>query len=160
MGFRTWAKLLGATLGVAALAGASQLGLAYGLGILRLTRVVDITARDQWTAQLAWVAWIAMTAAAAGGIAGRSHLPRSAGAGTRIAAALAAGLGAAAVVPLTMQPARTAQVDGVRAVFVIGVCAGLAALAGVFAGYASLSRPTARWSFTTVGIAVWIVAIA
>jgi hypothetical protein len=160
MGFRTWAKLLGATLGVAALAGACQLGLAYGLGILRLTRVVDITARDQWTAQLAWVAWIAMTAAAAGGMAGRSHLPRRAGAGTRIAGALASGLGAAAVVPLTMQPARTAQVDGVHAVFVIGVCAGLGALAGVFAAYAALSRPAARWSFATVGIAAWVVAVA
>ena len=56
MAFRTWAKLLGATLGVAALAGASQLGVAYGLGILRLTRVLDSTIRDQWTAQLAWVA--------------------------------------------------------------------------------------------------------
>jgi hypothetical protein len=160
MGFRTWAKLLGATLGVAALAAACQLGLAYGLGILRLTRVLDVTARDQWTAQLAWVAWIAMTAAAIGGIGGRSRLPKRAGAGTRIAGALAAGLGAAAVVPLAMQPARTAQVDGVHAVFVIGICAGLGALAGVFAGYAALSRPAARWSFTTVAVAVWVLAIA
>ena len=31
MAFRTWAKLLAATLGVGALAGASQLGLVYGL---------------------------------------------------------------------------------------------------------------------------------
>ena len=70
MAFRTWAKLLAATLGVAALAGASQLGVAYGLGILRLTRVMDVTTRDQWTAQLAWVAWFAMMAAVLGGLAG------------------------------------------------------------------------------------------
>jgi len=126
MAFRTSAKLLGVTLGVAALAGASQLGLAYGLGIVRLTRVLELTARDHWTAQLAWVAWFAMTAAVVGGMAGRPHLPKHAGAGTRLATAVAAGLGAAVVVPLTMQPARTTEVAGVQPVFVIGVCAALA----------------------------------
>jgi hypothetical protein len=159
MALRTSVKLFGATLGVAALAGASQLGLAYGLGILRLTRVLEVTARDQWTAQLAWVAWFAMVAAVVGAMAGRPHLPAGSGAGTRIATALTAGLGAAVVVPLTMQPARTAQVAGVHPVFVIGVCAGLGALAGVFAAYAAVSRPVARWSFTSLGIAVWVIAI-
>jgi hypothetical protein len=160
MPFRTWAKLLGAALGVAALAGASQLGLAYGLGILRLTRVLDVTTRDQWTAQLAWVAWFAMTAAVVGGMVARPHLPPRPGPGIRILAAVAAGLGGAAVVPLTMQPARTAQVAGVHPVFVIGVCAGLGALVGVFGAYAALSRPVARWSLTAVGVAVWAIAIA
>src|SRR3982751_5792956 len=135
MAFRTWAKLLGATLGVGALAGASQLGLAYGLGILRLTRVVTVTTRDQWTAQLAWVAWYAMTAAVIGALVGRTLLAQARstaqarntaqarpGAGTRIALSLVAGIGGAVVVPLTMQPARTAQIDGVHPVFVIGVC--------------------------------------
>jgi hypothetical protein len=159
MAFRTSAKLLGITLGVAALAGASQLGLAYGLGVLRLTRVLDLTARDQWTAQLAWVAWFAMTAAVIGGMAGRPHLPKRSGAGTRLVTAVTAGLGAAVVVPLTMQPARTAEVAGVEPVFVIGVCAALGAAAGIFAAYAALSRLVARWSLTTVGAAVWAIAI-
>lgn len=159
MPFRTWAKLLGASLGIAALAGASQLGLAYGLGILRLTRVVEITARDQWTAQLAWVAWFAMMSAVVGGMAGRLRLSRRSGSGTRIVAAVAAGLGGAAVVPLTMQPARTAAIAGVHPVFVIGVCAALGALVGVFGAYAALSRQVARWSFTTIGIAIWVIAI-
>ncbi|GIF19423.1 hypothetical protein BJ973_006466 [Actinoplanes tereljensis] len=159
MAFRTSAKLLGVTLGVAALAGASQLGLAYGLGIVRLTRVLDLTARDQWTAELAWVAWLAMTSAVIGGMAGRPHLPTTSGAGTRLGTAVAAGLGAAIVVPLTMQPARTATVAGVQPAFVIGVCAVLGAIAGLFAAYAALSRPVARWSFLTVGIAAWAIAI-
>ena len=160
MEFRTWATLLGTTLASAAWAGASQLGLAYGIGILRFTRVFDVTARDQWTAQLAWVAWIAMTAGAVGGMYGRRRLPEQAGAGTRVLAAIFAGLGAAAVVPLTMQPARTTQVAEVNALLVIGICAGLGALGGVVAGYAALSRPAARWSFATLGITVWVVAIA
>ncbi len=159
MAFRTWAKLLGTTVGVAALAAASQLGLAYGLGIVRLTRIIEVTERDQWIVQLAWVAWIAMIAAAVGGIVGHTRLPKTAGTGMRILAAVAAGLGAAVVVPLTMQPARTAQVAGVNPVFVIGVCAGLGALAGMFAAYAALSRVVARWSLLTVGAVVWVLAI-
>lgn len=162
MAFRTWAKLLGTTLGVAALAGASQLGLAYGLGVLRLTRVVDLAGRDQWTAQLAWVAWIAMTAAVLGGMAGRWLRDRwraPATPGTFVALSLAAGLGAALVVPLTMQPARTARIDGVHPVFVIGTCATLGAAAGVFAAYAVLTQQIARRSLAVTGIAIWTLAV-
>jgi hypothetical protein len=159
MAFRTWARLFGATLGAGALAGASQLGLAYGLGIIRLTRVIDVTARDQWVAQLAWVVWIAMTSAVVGAMIGRLLLPRNAGAGTRLVASVAAAVGGALVVPLTMQPARTAQIDGVRPVFIIGVCAGLGAAVGIVAAYAALSRAVARWNLTAVGLAVWVIAI-
>src|SRR3954454_20818937 len=162
MAFRTWARLLLATLGVGALAGASQLGVAYGLGILRLTRVVDITTRDQWTAQLTWVAWFAMSAAVLGGLAGGGLLDRGrapATVGTHIALAVVAGVGAAVTVPLTMQPARTAQIAGVHPVFVIGLCAGLGAVVGVFAAAAALIQPVSRWSLTTFGIAIWVLAI-
>src|SRR5690349_13749327 len=140
MAFRTSVKLVGVALGVAALAGASQLGLAYGLGIVVLSRTLDVTMRDHWTAQLAWVAWFAMTAAVVGGIAARRHLPKGSGAGTRLVSAVAAGIGAAAVAPLTMQPARSMHVDGVQPVLVIGICAALGAAAGIFAAYAALSR--------------------
>jgi hypothetical protein len=159
MAFRTSARLLGVALGVAALAGASQLGLAYGLGILGLNRSLDVTMRDHWTAELAWVAWFAMTSAVVGGMAGRSHLPTGSGAGTRLVTAVAAGVGAAIVVPLTMQPARSAHVSGVQPVFVIGVCAALGAAAGIFAAYAALSRLVARWSFTAMGAAIWAIAL-
>jgi len=159
MAFRTSAKLLGVALGVAALGGASQLGLAYGLGIVVLTRALTITMRDHWTAQLAWVAWFAMTAAVVGGMAARRHLPKGSGAGTRLVTAVAAAAGAAVVVPLTMQPARSTHVDGVQPVLVIGICAALGASAGIFAAYAALSRQVARWSFGAVSIAAWVVAL-
>src|SRR5690349_15024532 len=100
MAFRTWAKLLAATLGVGALAGAGQLGLAYGLGIVRLTRVLDVTTRDQWTAQLAWVAWVPMVAAVVGALTGAVLLrrwspgPPAVGPGTELALALSAAIGA------------------------------------------------------------------
>jgi hypothetical protein len=166
MAFRTWARLLLATLAVAALAGASQLGVAYGLGIVRLTRVLDVTTRDQWTAQLAWVAWFAMTAAVVGALAGPRLLrsapglpARVSGAGTAVAVAVAAGVGAAVVVPLTMQPARTAQIAGVHPMFVIGVCAGLGALAGVIAAAAALVQPVSGWGLAAVSVAVWLIGI-
>ncbi|MFI7598498.1 hypothetical protein [Actinoplanes sp. NPDC049681] len=164
MAFRTWAKLLSATLGVGVLAGASQLGLAYGLGIVRLTRVLDVTTRDQWTAQLAWVAWFPMTAAVVGALAGAAFLRRWApagrgGVGTELALAFSAAIGAGIVVPLTMQPARTAQVAGVNPVVVIAICAGLGALVGVFAAWAALAQAVARWSLVTMGIAIWVVAL-
>ncbi|BFU47047.1 hypothetical protein [Krasilnikovia sp. MM14-A1004] len=193
MAFRTWARLLPVTLGMAALAAAGQLGLAYGLGIVQLTQVLDVTARDQWTAQLAWVAWFAMNAAVAGAIAGARWLARSRpsaalnpaapptsadgspgsaqtaggrwaepatpGAGTVIALALAAGLGAAVVVALTMQPARAARVAGVDPDVVIGICAGLGAVVGVLVACAALARAVARWSLAAVGAVVWLVAL-
>ncbi|MEV4346009.1 hypothetical protein AB0J83_16200, partial [Actinoplanes sp. NPDC049596] len=160
MTFRTWAKLLGATFGVAALGGASQLGLAYGLGFLRFTRVVEVTARDEWIAQLAWVAWFAMTAAAIGAVVGRTQLPPNPPAGARFVPAVVAGFGAAAIVPLTMQPARNAQVAGVDPVFVVGACAALGAAIGIFAAYAALRSTVARWSIITLTVAVWVLAVA
>ena len=191
MAFRTWVKLLLATLGVAALAGASQLGLAYGLGIVRLTRVLDVATRDQWTAQLAWVAWFAMVAAVVGASAGalllqrwqpappagpppadtdsvawptsisaaRPSEPRAPSAGTTIALAVAAAIGAAVIVPLTMQPARTAHVAGVDPVVVIGICASLGAIIGLFAACAAVAQSVVRWNLATVGVAVWVLAI-
>lgn len=159
MAFRTRAKLVGAAFGAAALVGAGQLGLAYGLGMLDLTRAVEITARDGWTAQLAWVAWFAMTAASAGGLAGRAWLPPGAGATTRLVGGIAAGLGAAMIVPLTMQPARGAQVAGVDEVFVIGACAVLGAVAGIFAAYAALGPGAARWSLVTMSGVIWLIAL-
>ncbi|WP_067495943.1 hypothetical protein [Actinoplanes sp. TFC3] len=164
MAFRTWAKVFFATLGIGALTGAGELGLAYGLGIVRLTRVVDITARDQWTAQLAWVAWFPMVAAVVGAVFGARLLRRWAptargGVGTELMLSFAAAIGAAVVVPLTMQPARTAQIAGVDAVVVIAICSGLGAFIGVFAAWGALTQAVARWSLTAVSIAAGVLAV-
>ncbi|GAB1644997.1 hypothetical protein [Krasilnikovia sp. MM14-A1259] len=187
MAFRTWARLLPVTLGVAALAGASQLGLAYGLGIVQLNQTLDVTARDRWTAQLAWVAWFAMNAAVVGAITGVRAYTRAAvqgasgpggadassgdgpaadvrsagppGPGAVIALALTAGLGAAIVIALTMQPARAARVSGVDPVVVIGICGGLGAVAGVIMACLALTWAVARWNLAAAGAAVWVVAL-
>ncbi|MEV6299318.1 hypothetical protein AB0M02_07940 [Actinoplanes sp. NPDC051861] len=163
MAFRSWVKLLATTAAAAAVVGAGQLGIAYGLGMVRLDLDLDVTLRDQWTAQLAWVAWITMTAAAFGAIVGTGLRPRwrpqQVGMGGALAMGMAGGLGALAVLPLTMQPARAALIDGVRPVFVIGVCAGLAAAVGIFAAWAAAAKAVARWNLATLTVLVWIVAL-
>ncbi|BCY05587.1 hypothetical protein L3i22_006750 [Actinoplanes sp. L3-i22] len=156
-------KLLATTATAAAVVGAGQLGIAYGLGIIRLDRILDVTARDQWTAQLAWVAWITMSAAALGAIVATALLPRwrsrPLGAGGALAIGLAGGLGSLAVLPLTMQPARDAQVAGVQPVLVIGIAAGLGAAAGIFAGWAAAAKPAARWNLAALSVLMWVVAL-
>ncbi|MEV4274734.1 hypothetical protein [Actinoplanes xinjiangensis] len=163
MAFRSWLKLLAATTMAAAVVGAGQLGIAYGLGMVRLDQTLELTQRDQWTAQLAWVAWITMTAAAIGAVVATGlrprWSPRPVSAGGALGMGLAAGFGALAVLPLTMQPARFAQVAGVQPVLVIGICAGLGAALGIFAGYATAARAVARWSVSTLTVAVWLVAL-
>jgi hypothetical protein len=163
MAIRSWLKLLATTTTAAAVVGAGQLGIAYGLGMVRLDQTLEITQRDQWTAQLAWVAWIAMTAAAIGSVVATGlrprWSPRPVTPGGAFAMGLAAGLGALAVLPLTMQPARSALVAGVQPVLVIGICAALGAAAGIFAGWAAAARAVARWSLSTLTLAVWVVAL-
>ncbi|WP_433828355.1 hypothetical protein ACQP2E_03075 [Actinoplanes sp. CA-015351] len=163
MGFRSWVKLLATTTAAAAVVGAGQLGLAYGLSMVRLDRDLDVTASDLWTSQLAWVAWIAMTAAAVGAIVGTGFrprwLPQPVGTGGALGVGLAGGLGALVVLPLTMQPARSASVAGVDPVFVIGVCAVLGAAVGIFAAWAAAARAVARWNLGTMTVLVWIVAL-
>ncbi|MEU4621670.1 hypothetical protein AB0G04_17050 [Actinoplanes sp. NPDC023801] len=163
MAIRSWLKLLAATTTAAAVVGAGQLGIAYGLGMVRLDQTLELTQRDQWTAQLAWVAWITMTAAAIGAVVATGlrprWSPRPVGTGGALAMGLAAALGSLAVLPLTMQPARSALVTGVQPVLVIGICAGLGAAAGIFAGWAAAARAVARWSLCTLTVAVWAVAL-
>ncbi|SDT71128.1 MFS transporter [Actinoplanes derwentensis] len=163
MAFRSWLKLLAATVTAAAVIGAGQLGIAYGLGMVRLDQTLEITQRDQWTAQLAWIAWITMTAAALGAVVATAlrprWSPRPVSSGGALAMGLAAGIGALAVLPLTMQPARDAHVTGVHPVLIIGICAGLGAAIGIFAGYAAAARAVARWSLATLSVIVWAVAL-
>lgn len=163
MAFRSWLKLLAATVTAAAVVGAGQLGIAYGLGMVRLDQTLEITQRDQWTAQLAWIAWITMTAAALGAVVATGLRPRWSSrpipAGGALVVGLAAGIGALAVLPLTMQPARESQVAGVRPILVIGICAGLGAAIGIFAAYAAAARAVARWSLATLSILVWAIAL-
>ncbi|MFC0526441.1 hypothetical protein [Phytohabitans kaempferiae] len=162
MAIRTWSRVLLAALGVAMLAAASQLGVAFGLGIVRLSRTFAVDQENQWTAQMAWVTWFAMVAAVAGAIAADRMARRhgyEGGTGSRIAYSLFAGLGAAVLVPLCMQPARFALVRATDPVLVIGLSAALGAVAGVFVALAALSYQPLLWNVVAVTAAAWLLAL-
>jgi hypothetical protein len=163
MAIRTWSRVLLAALGVAMLAAASQLGVAFGLGIVRLSRTFPVDQENQWTAQMAWVSWFAMVAAVAGAVAADRMARRrgyEGGTGSRIAYSVFAGLGAAVLVPLCMQPARFAIVRATDPVLVIGLSAALGAVAGVFVALAALSHQPLMWNVGAVTAAVWTLALA
>lgn len=154
--------MLLAALGVAMLAAASQLGVAFGLGVVRLSRTFPVDQENQWTAQMAWVAWFAMVAAVAGAIAADRMARRrgyEGGTGSRIAYSVFGGIGAAVLVPLCMQPARFAIVRATDPVLVIGLSATLGAVAGVFVAIAALSHQPLLWNVGAVTGTTWALAL-
>ncbi|MEV4813468.1 hypothetical protein [Micromonospora avicenniae] len=162
MAFRTWGRLLLTALGVSVLAGAGQLGVAYGLGIVRLTGSFTGSTVNQWPAQLTWVGWFAANAAVAGAVlterlARRDTEPPTTG--RVLAVGTAAALGAFVVAPLCMQPARAAELVSVDPVFAVGICAVLGAVVGAGAAIAVLLNPPLGWNITAVAGAVWLLAL-
>ncbi|HEX2771313.1 MAG TPA: hypothetical protein VHN18_02645, partial [Micromonosporaceae bacterium] len=163
MAFRTWGRVLLAALGVAAFAGAAQLGFAYGLGVVRFGRVFDPSAEGLWAAQVAWVAWFAIVAAVAGAVAGgflanRWRLVLVAWA-PRLAVIGASAVGALAVAPLAMLPARAAQLTSINLVLTAGLAAVLGALIGAAAALAALSHRPFAWNIALVVGGVWLVTL-
>ncbi|SCL19807.1 hypothetical protein GA0070616_1828 [Micromonospora nigra] len=162
MAFRTWGRLLLTALGVSVLAGAGQLGVAFGFGIVRLTGAFTGDTVNQWPAQLVWVGWFAANAAVAGAVLTDRLARRNgqlAGTGGRLAVVGAAALGATVVAPLCMQPARNAELVFVDPVWAIGICAVLGAVAGAGAALAVLVRPPVGWNLAVLAGAVWLLAL-
>ncbi|MGW4502235.1 hypothetical protein ACWENR_26955 [Micromonospora sp. NPDC004336] len=162
MAYRTWGRLLLTALGVSLLAGAGQLGIAFGFGIVRLTGAFTGATVNQWPAQLVWAGWFAANAAVVGAVlterlARRDGLPASTG--RHLAVAGAAALGATVVAPLCMQPARAAELVSVDPVWAVGICAVLGALAGAGAALAVLLQPPVGWNMAAVAGVVWLLAL-
>ena len=71
MAARNWTASILTAAGVAAGAGAAQLGIGYGLGIITWVPATEPTGRVAWLASLAWVVWVAATSAVIGAITAR-----------------------------------------------------------------------------------------
>ncbi|WP_433344716.1 hypothetical protein [Micromonospora sp. CA-111912] len=162
MAFRTWGKLLLTALGVSVLAGAGQLGVAYGFGIVRLVGDFTDATVNRWPAQLVWVSWFATVAAVVGAVVveriARAE-PLMATTTGQLGVAGAAALGATVVALLCMQPARATELSGVDPVWAVGICAVLGAVAGAGAAFAVLLRPPLGWNLAMMAGAVWLVAL-
>ncbi|MEU4479770.1 hypothetical protein AB0F68_17195 [Micromonospora sp. NPDC023966] len=163
MAFRTWGRLLLTALGVSVLAGAGQLGIAYGFGVVRLDGAFVDGSVNRWPAQLAWVGWFAAVATVAGAVlterlARRDTSP--AGTTELLSIAGVSALGAIVVAPLCMQPARAAELGGtVDPVWAVGICAILGAVVGAGAAIAVLLKPPFGWSIALTAAAVWLLAL-
>ncbi|MGS2617676.1 hypothetical protein ACVCAH_24610 [Micromonospora sp. LZ34] len=159
---RTWRNLLLTALGMGVLAGAGQLGIAFGFGIVQLTGASTGTTVNQWPAQLAWVGWFAAHAAVAGTIV-TARLARRYGVlastGSLVAVAAAAALGATVVAPLCIRPAQAVERFSVDPVWAVSICAILGALVGAGAAIAVLVKPPLGWNMAAMGGAVWLLAL-
>ncbi|MET8909874.1 hypothetical protein [Micromonospora sp. NPDC004551] len=163
MAFRTWGRLLLTALGVSVLAGAGQLGIAYGFGVVRLDGAFVDDSVNRWPAQLAWVGWFAAVATVAGAVLTDRLTRRGASpAGTTEVLSIAglSGLGAIVVAPLSMQPARAAELGGtVDPVWAVGICAILGAVVGAGTAIAVLLKPPFGWNIVLTATAVWLLAL-
>ncbi|MFE9954514.1 hypothetical protein [Micromonospora sp. NPDC005299] len=164
MAFRTWGRLLLTALGVSVLAGAGQLGIAYGFGVVRLDGAFVDDSVNRWPAQLAWVGWFAAVATVAGAVLTERLARRGdaspVGTTELLSIAGVSGLGALVVAPLCMQPARAAELGGtVDPVWAVGICAILGAVIGAGAAIAVLLKPPFGWNIALTGTAVWLLAL-
>jgi hypothetical protein len=162
MAHRTSSRLLFTAFGVSLLAGAGQLGLAFGFGIVRLTGSFTGASINQWPAQLVWAGWFATNAAVIGAVLTERltrHGGQLSGTPRQLAVAGSAALGAAVVAPLCMQPARNAELISVDPVWAVAICAGLGAVVGAGAALAVLVRPPFAWNMAAVAAAVWLLAL-
>jgi hypothetical protein len=161
MAVRTWANTLGIGAGAGLLTGAGQLGIGYGLGILRWDQ--EFASSEPWHAQLTWIAFLSSVAVVAGGYAGAWHARRvrlSPTPAVRAALALAAGVGAAVVLPLVIRPAAASHpAEGGDPRLSVALTAAAGLLIGVIAAFAALTVPAVSGSLVTTILWVWIVAL-
>lgn len=162
MSMRAWVKPLGTTLGVAAVAGAAQLGIAYGIAILLWAKDFTDPGEGAWAANLTWVCWLAAASVVLGVVIGRRvtppiEFPRSVLA--QFATVASAAVGALVTVPLVGIPARYAELAGDSApastaarIALVGVLLGAVVSVGVLLG-----RPLEWNTLATTGV-LWAVA--
>ena len=152
---RFWLRVFAVAFSTAALLGAAQLGLAYGLEAIRFDRSFS-GAENDWNIHLTWTVWFAMCAVVGGTAFAMSHgrlLARRVGVGSRhtdgagvtlrVTAAIGAGIGTLlAVMPLTVYPAITAKIPGLDPVITMVLNLGTALIiATLLAALTAANRP-------------------
>jgi hypothetical protein len=170
MALQGWAGSVAVATGVAAAAGAAQLGLAYGTGVISWPLSAGEAAEQSWVTSLTWASWIAATSAIAGAVVAvrlRTAASHPAEAPDRVSRLLwrlvlvvAAAIGAMITVLLTAVPAREAAVSMaasppavVAGYAVFGVLLGLLLALGALASRAVAANliATAAW--------LWVLAV-
>ncbi|MFS8499018.1 MAG: hypothetical protein FWJ70_12415 [Micromonosporaceae bacterium] len=170
---RRWGSAAALAVGVAAAAGAAQVGLAYGIGVIAWPPLPEATADEAWSASLAWACWVAATSTVAGAVLTDRLRARPAGDAApvddarlarllwRLTLAVAGAVGALVTVILVAVPARESVVAGVSApqaeaagYALLGVLGGAVIAVAVLAARAAATNliVTAAW--------LWLLAAA
>jgi hypothetical protein len=161
MADKGWTSQAATAAGIAAGAGAAQLGLGYGLGVIAWP-VTAAEADSVWLGSLGWATWITASATVLGAVVAgrlRSGYPGRWRGLWRFALAFSSALGALVAVALVALPAREAVRDDTLSPQLV---AGGYALAGLLAGlviafWAVSSGPVAA---NLIGTALWLWALA
>jgi hypothetical protein len=160
--------------GGAAGAGAAQLGLGYGLGIIAWLPASNGASEPAWKAGLAWATWIAATST----IAGALLADRSASTSTRVATvdrggassvtlllwrtalALAAAVGALVTVALVAVPARAVvRTDTFSPQTIAAGYAVLGVVLGLLVAIAAIAARAIAANLIAAGAWLWALAI-
>jgi hypothetical protein len=171
-GVRFWLRVFAVAFSTAALLGAAQLGLAYGLSAIRFDRSFS-GAENDWNIQLTWTVWFAMIAVVGGtafamsdgkllarrvGIASR-HTD-GAGVTLRLIAAAAAGIGALlAMMPLTVYPAISAKIPPLDAGITMALNVGSATVVAIVVAAVTVANRPLSSSMVVFTVAAWVLAI-
>ncbi|GAA2368406.1 hypothetical protein GCM10010170_068310 [Dactylosporangium salmoneum] len=156
---------------MAAGAGAAQLGLGYGLGIVSWQPTGD--SATVWVSSLAWVTWLAASSTVIGAICA----DRLAGAGApvpadphsfggqalvvawRVVIALAAAVGSLIIVPLVAIPARTPRPDNVAPYFTAGGYAIAGLILGLLVAVGALAARAVAANIIASSAWLWTLAV-
>lgn len=168
MARRGWVRSIPLATLVAAAAGAAQLGIGYGLGIVAWTPPGGDgpTATGAWTASLAWASWIAATSVVVGAViaergtrsVGNGRLARLA---VRLTIVFAAALGALIVIPLVGVPASRANIaDNYAPHLLAGIYAGIGVVVGLLMATAAVYARAVGANVIASAGWLWALAIA
>jgi hypothetical protein len=174
MAVRGWGGPIATAVGGAAAAGAAQLGLGYGLGIIAWLPASNGASEAAWKASLAWATWIAASSTIAGALladraASTSTRVTTIGGGGanqvtlalwRVALALAAAVGALVTVALVAVPARAAvRADTFSPQTIAAGYAVLGVVVGLLVAIAALAARAIAANLIATGGWLWAVAI-
>ncbi len=159
---RFWLRVFGAGFGAGALAAAGQLGVVYGLGMVKLDRNFA-NAEEEWALQLTWIAFftlVAVVAGAAFAVNRAKHVDWRGGVMVRVVAAVASGLGVFfAMVPLTVYPAINAKLSATIPAVTVGILVTAAVASGIALAALTVAFPPMSTSLIVFTVAAWVLAI-
>jgi len=159
---RTWSRLFWQSLGAAAVVAAAQWGIGYGLGLIDWGQPFEAGNENAWNSLLTWTAFMSAVSVLGGAAVGGPGIRRPnhrVKLNARFTAAIAAGLGAAAALPVTWLPSRVAQPPTSEG-FTVTIAAIEGIVVGVLLATLAMSLATVATSLVATVAWAWSVALA